>query len=114
MDQQGDKLDKGVGDMLDLKALINKILQRMNDTAVVERSYSSISVPSTLYVKIDELSNRIDTTKYELVSMTTKGWSGVIPMDVVLGSNGNDVYVLGRASGTIQSMGVRYVFKLKI
>ena len=77
---------------------------------VVERQYANISVPSALYVKIDELSNRIDTTKYDLVSMTTKGWSGVAPLEVVVGSNGNDVYVMGRSQGTINSMGVRYVF----
>ena len=79
----------------------------------ITKSYSSVTVPSSLYVKIDSLSNIVDTAQYDLVSMTVKGWSGIAPLNVVLGSNGNEVYVMGRSAGSIASMSVIYAFSLK-
>ena len=80
---------------------------------LITQSYTSVSVPSALYVKVDSLSNLIDTSLYDLVSMTVKGWSGVAPLQIALGSNGNDVYIMGRSSGTISSTSIVYAFALK-
>ena len=80
---------------------------------LITQSYTSVSVPSGLYVKVDSLSNLIDTSLYDLVSMTVKGWSGVAPLQIALGSNGNDVYIMGRSSGTISSTSIVYAFALK-
>lgn len=95
---------------LDLKKWMSKVMQ-VTEIKAVSKQYSNVSVPSGLYVKIDSLSDLADASKYALTAMYTKGWSGVIPMGVVLGSNGNDVYVLGRSQGTINSMGVVYIFR---
>lgn len=96
--------------MLDIKKWMSKVMQ-VTEIKAVSKQYSNVSVPSGLYVKIDSLSDLADASKYALTAMYTKGWSGVIPIDVVLGSNGNDVYVLGRSQGTINSMGVVYIFR---
>ena len=80
---------------------------------LITQAYTSVSVPSGLYVKVDSLSNLIDTSLYDLVSMTVKGWSGVAPLQIALGSNGNDVYIMGRSSGTISSTSIVYAFALK-
>lgn len=95
---------------LDLKKWMSKVMQ-VTEIKAVSKQYSNVSVPSNLYVKIDSLSDLADASKYALTAMYTKGWSGVAPMDVVVGSNGNDVYVLGRSQGTIISMGVVYIFR---
>lgn len=79
----------------------------------VTQSYTNVSVPSGLYVKVDSLSDLIDTSSYDLVSMTVKGWSGVAPLQIALGSNGNDVYIMGRSAGTISSTSIVYAFALK-
>lgn len=80
---------------------------------LITQSYTNVSVPSGLYVKVDSLSDLIDTSSYDLVSMTVKGWSGVAPLQIALGSNGNDVYIMGRSSGTISSTSIVYAFALK-
>lgn len=80
---------------------------------LITQSYTNVSVPSALHVKVDSLSNIVDTSSYDLVSMTVKGWSGVAPLNVALGSNGNDVYIMGRSQGNIVSTSIIYAFVLK-
>lgn len=77
------------------------------------KTYSSLTVPSSNYVYIDSFSNLgVDASEYDLVSANIVGWSGSGPRSIIRGSNGTDFYLMGN-TGTITSLGVEYVFSRK-
>lgn len=77
----------------------------------VSKAYSSITY-SSYYKKIDSYSALgIDSNKYDLMSYKIIGWSGTLPLEIIEGSNGTDIYAIGYSStGTTTSMTVEYVF----
>ena len=75
------------------------------------RTYNNVTIPSSGYIKIDSYSEMEVNTDLYLVSMNIRGWTGdVHGITVVKGSSGRDIYLLGNANTTIQSITIEYLF----
>jgi hypothetical protein len=87
-----------------LNAVQNTITRKIRD-------YSSVTIPSTGYIKIDSYEDMgIETTKY-LLSMMFRGWEAHLEnLTLAKSSTGLDVYMLGPAGTTATNVSVEYFF----
>lgn len=87
-----------------LNAVQNTITRKIRD-------YSSVTIPSTGYIKIDSFEDMgIETSKY-LLSMMFRGWEAHLEnLTLAKSSTGLDVYMLGPAGTTAINVSVEYFF----
>ena len=75
------------------------------------RTYNNVTIPSSGYIAIDSYSEMEVNTNLYLISMNIRGWTGdVHGITLAKGSSGRDLYLLGNANTTIQSITVEYLF----
>lgn len=75
------------------------------------RQYSSITIPSTGYIKIDSFDDMgIDHSKY-LISMMFRGWEAHLEnITLAKSTYGVDIYMLGPEGTTVTNVNVEYIF----
>lgn len=75
------------------------------------RTYSSITIPSSGYIKVDSYSEMDVNDSLYLISMNIRGWSGSVNgVTLTKSTSGTDFYLSGEANKTISSVTVEYVF----
>lgn len=75
------------------------------------KTYSSITIPSGKYVKIDSYTDLGFASSTHIIGMNIRGWSGVptLPVTLMKSSTGMDIYLAGAAQ-SITSFSVEYYY----